>query len=106
VPEGQGPTPPGESDARAYAEANASRKFDLSGYTFCIIPAVPKSEIRRGHRIKIARGRRGLTQTQLAEKVGVTRNTINRVENDLARPSLGLLDKIAAVLRVKITELV
>ena len=67
---------------------------------------MPKSEIRRGHRIKKARGRRGLTQTQLAEKVGVTRNTINRVENDLARPSLGLLEEIAKVLRVKLKELV
>jgi DNA-binding XRE family transcriptional regulator len=67
---------------------------------------MPKGEVQRGHRIKKARARRRLTQTQLAEKVGVTWNTINRVENDLARPSLRLLEEIAKVLCVKLTELV
>lgn len=60
----------------------------------------------RGERIKAARAAAGHTQQQLADLVGVARNTINRVENDLAAPSLRLLETLARVLKVKLTDLV
>lgn len=60
----------------------------------------------RGQRIKAARDAADLTQSELAERVGVARNTINRVENDLAAPSLRLLEAIARVLKVKLVDIV
>jgi transcriptional regulator with XRE-family HTH domain len=65
-----------------------------------------RAPARRGDRIKAVRERRGYTQAQLGGLVGVSRNTINRVENHLAGPSLRLLEKLAVVLKVKLTDLV
>jgi putative transcriptional regulator len=49
----------------------------------------------RGHRVAQARKRTGLTQPQLAEKVGVGRATIARIEADRQSPSVVLALKIA-----------
>ncbi|MDM5047825.1 helix-turn-helix transcriptional regulator [Levilactobacillus brevis] len=48
--------------------------------------------------IKDYRTRQGLSQLQLANKVGVSRQTINLIENDKYNPSLQLCIKIAKVL--------
>lgn len=50
---------------------------------------------RLDNRIKEIRGELGLTQAQLAEAVGVTRKTINTVENGVFVPSTLLALKIA-----------
>jgi putative transcriptional regulator len=50
------------------------------------------------NRLKEARGELGLTQAQLAEAVGVTRKTINTVENGVFVPSTLLALKIARAL--------
>ncbi len=49
----------------------------------------------RGHRVAQARKRAELTQPQLAEKVGVGRATIARIEADKQSPSVALALKIA-----------
>ncbi|MBI4207200.1 MAG: helix-turn-helix transcriptional regulator [Betaproteobacteria bacterium] len=56
-----------------------------------------------GPRIKALRRARCWTQSQLAEKVGVAKNSINRVENALAAPSLALLQRLADVLGAPLT---
>ena len=48
-----------------------------------------------GKRCQRLRERHGWTQADLAGRVGVSRNTINRVENALALPSVGLLDRLS-----------
>ncbi len=48
----------------------------------------------RNH-LKEARARRGLTQQELAEKVGVSRKTINTIENGVFVPSTLLALKLA-----------
>jgi putative transcriptional regulator len=46
--------------------------------------------------IKVERARKGLTQTDLAEMVGVTRLTIHSIETGKFKPSVMLAMKIAA----------
>ena len=57
-------------------------------------------------RIKKLRGELGLTQEDLAEKVGVSRVYIGYVEQGRNTPSLEILEKIAKSLKVKLSELV
>ena len=51
-----------------------------------------------GNRMKAARAEKGLTQAGLAKAVGVTRKTINTVENGVFTPSALLALKIARTL--------
>lgn len=53
---------------------------------------------RLGNRLKEERARLGLTQAELAERVGVSRKTINTVENGVFVPSTTLALKLAAAL--------
>ena len=60
---------------------------------------------RWGMRLKKLREARDWTQAELAEKVGVARNTIALLEIGQRRPSLALLERLAKVLKVKVGEL-
>ena len=57
------------------------------------------------NRIKDYRAERGLTQAELAELVGVTRKTVNTVENGIFTPSALLAIKLAKALGVTVEEL-
>lgn len=57
-----------------------------------------------GNRLRELRARNRLTQAQLAESVGVTRKTINTVENNVFIPSTLLALKIARALGVEVGE--
>lgn len=54
--------------------------------------------------IKMLRARDGLTQAELARKVGVRRETISFVENGEYNPSLLLAVRIARVFGVTVEE--
>jgi len=56
-------------------------------------------------RIKEYRARHNLTQAQLAEKVGVRRETIVFLEKGKYNPSLKLAHNIAKVLEAKIDDI-
>jgi putative transcriptional regulator len=56
-------------------------------------------------RIKEYRAKYDLTQAQLAEKVGVRRETILFLEKGKYNPSLKLAHKISLILRASIEEL-
>ena len=56
------------------------------------------------NRMKVLRAERGLTQADLAEKLGVARQTINSIELGKYEPSLGLGMRIAAELGAKVEE--
>jgi len=60
---------------------------------------------RLGNNLKDIRGELGLTQAQLAEAVGVTRKTINTVENGVFVPSTLLALKIARALDRPVEEI-
>lgn len=55
--------------------------------------------------LKIQRAKQDLTQEQLADLVGVTRKTINTVENKKYIPSTYLALKLSQVLEVTVEEL-
>jgi putative transcriptional regulator len=60
---------------------------------------------RLANRIKEKRGELGLTQAELAERCGVTRKTVNTVENGVFTPSASLAIKLARALSVPVEEL-
>jgi putative transcriptional regulator len=55
--------------------------------------------------IKERRTELGLTQAELAEACGVTRKTVNTVENGVFNPSALLAIKLARALNVTVEEL-
>ena len=60
---------------------------------------------RLANRIKDKRGELGLTQAELAERCGVTRKTVNTVENGVFTPSALLAIKLARALSVPVEQL-
>lgn len=57
------------------------------------------------NRLKEARGERGLSQTQLAELVGVSRNTISSIETGQFSPTAKLALVLCIALDKKFEEL-
>ena len=58
-----------------------------------------------GNHLRDERARRDLTQAQLAELVGVSRKTINTVENGVFIPSTVLALKLAKALGTTVEKL-
>ncbi len=58
-----------------------------------------------GSNLKDVRTGAGLTQAELAERVGVSRKTINTVENGVFVPSTLLALKLAKALKCKVEDL-
>lgn len=63
------------------------------------------AERRLANRLKDARARHGLTQGELAARVGVSRKTINTVENGVFVPSTALALALAEALEARVEEL-
>ena len=57
------------------------------------------------NRLREARAERGWTQAELAERVGVTRKTINTVENGVFTPSTILALKLAQAMATTVEDL-
>jgi len=57
------------------------------------------------NKLKVFRAMQDLTQEDLAEKVGVTRQTINAIEKRKYNPSLELAFKLARLFDVKIEDI-
>ena len=60
---------------------------------------------RLANRLKERRAELGLTQAELAERVGVTRKTVNTVENGIFTPSTILALKLAEALGLTVEQL-
>jgi transcriptional regulator with XRE-family HTH domain len=58
-----------------------------------------------GDRLKTLRIRRALTQQELAEKAGISKTALNRIELNKAEPHMSTLRKLANALDVDPTEL-
>ena len=57
------------------------------------------------NKLKVYRAMRELTQEQLAEKIGVSRQTVIAIESNKYLPSLGLAFKIASLFGVAIEDI-
>ena len=55
--------------------------------------------------LKEIRERRGLTQAELAQMTGVSRKTINTIENGVFIPSTTLALTLAEVLKLKVEDI-
>jgi len=60
---------------------------------------------RLANRLKERRAELGLTQAELAEKVGVTRKTVNTVENGVFVPSTVIALKMAEAFGLTVEKL-
>jgi len=58
-----------------------------------------------GNRLREARERAGLTQAELAERIGVSRKTVNTVENGVFIPSTVVALKLAGALGCSVEDL-
>lgn len=58
-----------------------------------------------GNRISQLRREKGITQEDMAEKLGVTPQAVSKWENDISYPDILLLPKIAEMLNVTVDEL-
>ena len=56
------------------------------------------------NKLKVYRAMHNLTQEQLADKIGVSRQTVVAIESDKYLPSLGLAFKIARLFGVKVED--
>lgn len=57
------------------------------------------------NKLKVFRAMHDLTQEQLADKMGVSRQTVIAIESNKYLPSLGLAFKIARLFKVKIEDI-
>ncbi len=57
-------------------------------------------------RLRKVREERGITLTEVAERTGISKSTLSRLENGLRRPSLELLLPLAQTYRVPLDDLV
>ena len=75
-------------------------------YIYCVHTLMEENSISTfRNRFKLARVENNLTQAELAEKVGVTRQTIGLIENGKYNPTLNLCIEIARVLNKTLDEL-
>jgi putative transcriptional regulator len=61
-------------------------------------------DLEMKNRIRVLRAEKGWSQADLAEQVGVSRNSINAVENGKFDPSLPLAFRIADAFELKIED--
>jgi len=57
------------------------------------------------NRLRVLRAERDWSQAELAERLGVSRQTVNAIENGKYDPSLPLAFKMAAIFEMSIEEI-
>ena len=71
----------------------------------CTSLLLQPKRVQMKNKLKVFRAMYDLTQEDLAEKVGVTRQTINAIEKRKYNPSLELAFKLAKLFEVKIEDI-
>lgn len=68
-------------------------------------PASSRSEVQVAQAIRTLRQRSGLSQRQLALRMGVPRTYVSKIENEKATPTLSSLSRLADALTVSVPDL-
>ena len=68
----------------------------------CVLSDV---RIRFGHRVRTLRERRGLTQTQLADQLGIDRSFLSDVERGMISVSFTYLETLADGFNITVDQL-
>lgn len=66
---------------------------------------ITKEELRVRNRVKLARVERGFTQQELADLIGVTRQTIGLIEAEAYNPTIMLCLRLALALQKSLADL-
>lgn len=66
---------------------------------------IPKGGVHMKVLINKARKEKGITLRQLEQMTGISKSTLNLIENEKFSPKLTQLEKIAVALDVRITDL-
>jgi transcriptional regulator with XRE-family HTH domain len=69
------------------------------------VPANTTNGVQVARAVKDLRRTNGLSQRELAGRMGVPRTYISKIENEKATPTLGSLDRLAAALGVHVCVL-
>ncbi len=90
---------------RPSREAFKPHAYDVEGGTILIVPAKKEHTFDIGSKIRDARMKLGMSQKDLADKVGLTSSSISQTENNQISPSLNTFLQLAAALNIKPTVL-
>lgn len=69
------------------------------------ISKTTKQDFKLGRKIQKVRKEAGITQEELADKIGVTTTWIGYIETGYRRPNLKMIYKIARVLGIKVKDI-
>jgi transcriptional regulator with XRE-family HTH domain/KaiC/GvpD/RAD55 family RecA-like ATPase len=90
---------------RSNREAFKAHAYEIEGNNILIIPSKKEHTFDIGGKIRDARTKLGLSQKDLADKIGLTSSFISQTENNQISPSLNSFLQIAAALNIKPTVL-
>lgn len=86
---------------RSNREAFKPHGYEIEDNNLLIVPAIKGFTFDIGSKIRDARMKLGMSQKDLADKVGLTSSFISQTENNQISPSLHSFLQIAAVLNIK-----
>lgn len=90
---------------RSSREAFKSHTYEIEGPDILIAPSRKEHQFEMGNKIRDARLKLGMSQKDLADKIGLTSSFISQTENDQISPSLNSFLMIAAALNINLSDL-
>jgi KaiC/GvpD/RAD55 family RecA-like ATPase/quercetin dioxygenase-like cupin family protein len=92
-------------DRRSNREAFKPHSFEIDDNSISIIPTKKESSLDIGSRLRDKRIKLGMSQKDLAEKIGLTSSFISQIENNQISPSLHSFLQIANTMGINPTVL-
>jgi len=87
-------------EGRTSREAFKPHSYEIEDNSIFIVPAKKEPSFDIGSKIKEARARLGMSQKDLADKIGLTSSFISQLENNQISPSLNSFFQLADVLGI------
>lgn len=87
-------------EGRTSREAFKPHSYEIEDNSIFIVPAKKEPSFDIGSKIKDARARLGMSQKDLADKIGLTSSFISQLENNQISPSLNSFFQLADVLGI------